>query len=197
MGESTMAMVEYQAMVLLETVEIMAMEVDMVVSMVVDMVVSMASVKLTVMLMPTPLDRLPMDSLRLMPMPLVTPTMLESLLESTMAMVEYQAMVLLETVDIMAMEVDMVVSMVVDMVVTIASVKLTVMLMPTPSDGLLMVSLRLMPMPLVTHTTLESLLELIMAMVEYLDMVLLVTEDTSAPLATVDTHTMAEQFSFE
>merc|ERR1711864_55142 len=171
--ESTMAMVEYQAMVLLETVDIMAMEGDMVVSMVVDMVVTMASVKLTVMLMPTPLDRLPMDSLRLMPMPLVTPTMLESLLESTMAMVEYQAMVLLETV------------------------KLTVMLMPTPSDRLLMVSLRLMPMPLVTHTTLESLLELIMAMVEYLDMVLLVTEDTSAPLATVDTHTMAEQFSFE
>merc|ERR1712059_55272 len=115
--ESTMAMVEYQAMVLLETVDIMAMEVDMVVSMVVDMMVTMASVKLTVMLMPTPSDRLPMDSLRLMPMPLVTPTMLESLLESTMAMVEYQAMVLLGTVDIMAMEVDMVVSMVVDMVV--------------------------------------------------------------------------------
>merc|ERR1712059_115400 len=159
MGESTMAMVEYQAMVLLETVEIMAMEVDMVGSMVVDMVVTMASVKLTVMLMPTPSDRLPMDSLRLMPMPLVTPTMLESLLESTMAMVEYQAMVLLETVDIMAMEVDMVVSMVVDMMVTMASVKLTVMLMPTPSDRLPMDSLRLMPMPLVTPTMLESLLE--------------------------------------
>merc|ERR1712059_130399 len=51
------------------------------------------------MLMHTHSDRLPMDSLRLMPMPLVTHTMLESLLESTMAMVEYQAMVLLETVD--------------------------------------------------------------------------------------------------
>merc|ERR1712059_61437 len=132
------------------------------------------------MLMPTPLDRLPMDSLRLMPMPLVTPTMLESLLESTMAMVEYQAMVLLETVDIMAMEVDMVVSMVVDMMVTMASVKLTVMLMPTPSDRLPMDSLRLMPMPLVTPTMLESLLESTMAMVEYQAMVLLETVDIMA-----------------
>jgi len=45
------------------------------------MVDTMESVKLTVslrlMLMPTPLDRLPMDSLRLMHMLLVTPTMLE------------------------------------------------------------------------------------------------------------------------
>merc|ERR1712059_201833 len=95
------------------------------------------------------------------------------------------------------MEVDMVVSMVVSMVVTMASVKLTVMLMHTLLDRLPMASLRLMPMPLVTPTMLESLLESIMAMVEYPDMVLLVTEDTSAPLATVDTHTMAEQFCFE
>jgi hypothetical protein len=203
-----MAMVEYLATVLLETVDIMAMVVSMVVSMVVFMVVTMvvtlASVKLTasprLMLMPTPSDRLPMDSLRLMPMLLVTHTTLESLLELIMAMVEYLATVLLETVDIMAMVVSMVVSMVVfmvvTMVVTLASVKLTasprLMLMPTPSDRLPMDSLRLMPMLLVTHTTLESLLELIMAMVEYLDTVLLVTEDTSAPLATVDTHTMAE-----
>merc|ERR1712236_157334 len=151
----------------------------------------MASVKLTVsprlMLMPTPSDRLPMDSPRLMPMPLVTPTMLESLLELIMAIEEYPDMVLLVTEDIMVMVVSMVDSM--------ASVKLTVsprlMLMPTPSDRLPMDSLRLMPMLLVTPTMLESLLELIMAMVEYPDMVLLVTEDTLVPLATVDTHTMA------
>merc|ERR1712168_1412696 len=115
---------------------------------------------------------------------LVTPTMLESLQELIMAMVLFQAMVLLVTGVILAM--------VVSMVVTMESVKLTVMLMPTPSDKSPMVFLRLMHMLLVTPTMLESLQELIMAMVEYLAMVLLVTVDTLAPLVTVDTLTMAE-----
>merc|ERR1719370_516672 len=75
------------------------------------------------MLMLTPLVRLPMVSLRLMPMPLVTPTMLESSLElDTLAMEDTLDMVLLVTVATLAMVVSMV-DMVVPMVDTHSMVK--------------------------------------------------------------------------
>merc|ERR1719430_1710109 len=137
------------------------------------------------MLMLTPLVRLPMVSLRLMPMPLVTPTMLESSLElDTLAMEDTLDMVLLVTVD------------------TLASVRLTVILMLTLLVRLPMDSLRLMPMPLVTPTMLESSQEYIMDMGVYLDMVPLVTVDTLAmvvPMVVpmVDTHSMVKQVCFQ
>merc|ERR1719430_815650 len=154
------------------------------------------------MLMLTPLARLPMVSLRLMAMPLVTPTMLESSLElDTLAMEDTLDMVLLVTVDTLAMVVSMV-DMGVPMVDTMASVRLTVILMLTLLVRLPMDSLRLMPMPLVTPTMLESSQEQIMDMGVYLDMVPLVTVDTLAmvvPMVVpmVDTHTMVKHVCFQ
>merc|ERR1712080_30728 len=83
--ELIMGMAMYLDMELLVTVAMLAMEAML--AMVVSMVateVTMASVKLT--LMPTPLARLPTDSLRPMPTLLAILTMSGSLLESIMAM---------------------------------------------------------------------------------------------------------------
>merc|ERR1712126_758764 len=97
----------------------MGMEVSMVAT-----EVTMANVKLIPM--PTPLARLPTDSLRPMPMLLAILTMSESSLELIMDMVMYLDMELSVTVAMLAM----VVSMVVIIMASMASVKLTPM--PTP-----------------------------------------------------------------
>merc|ERR1712114_161001 len=110
-----------------------------------------------------------MDSLCTMLTLLAILTMSESSLELIMDMVMYLDMELLATVAMQAM----VVSMVAIIMASMASVRLT--LMPTPLARLPMVSLRPMPTLLAILTMSGSSLELIMAMVMYLDMELLVT----------------------
>merc|ERR1719471_552356 len=93
------------------------------------MVSTMAREKLK--LNPTPLDKLLLVSLLPMPMPLDTPSMLDTLPMSLM-------------------DLDMV------MVFTMAREKLKLSQNPTPLDKLLLVSLSIMHMPLATHTMLDT-----------------------------------------
>merc|ERR1719282_1322334 len=109
-------------------------------SVMVIMVSTMAREKLK--LNPTPLDKLLLVSLLPMPMLLDTPTMLDTLPMSPM-------------------DLDMV------MVFTMAREKLKLSQNHTPLDKLLLVSLSIMPMPLATHTMLDTLPMSPMAMVSH------------------------------
>merc|ERR1712168_427972 len=123
---------------------------------------SMASVRLTLMLMPTPLDRSLLDSLSTTPMLLDTPTMLELLLEPPTLLQSTMDTLPMLLLPIPMLPMDTLVSMLMlpqpstDMLdTTMASVRLTLMLMPTPLDRSLLDSLSTTPMLLDTPTMLE------------------------------------------
>merc|ERR1719452_182851 len=144
----------------------------------------MASVKLKLILMPTPLDRLHMDSLSPMPSLLAVPTMLELSLEPPMLPLPILDMLVLamlvsEILDMLLPPLPMVIPVLTT--TDMASVELKLILMPTPLDRLHMDSLLPMPSLLVMPTMLELSLEppmLPLAMLDILDIMPMLVLDT-------------------
>merc|ERR1719452_161826 len=136
----------------------------------------MESVKLLPMLMPTPLDRYIMDSLSPMPSLLAVPTMLELSLEPPMLPLPILDMLVLamlvsEILDMLLPPLPMVIPVLTT--TDMASVKLKLILMPTPLDRLHMDSLSPMPSLLVMPTMLELSLDPPMLPLPILDMLVL------------------------
>merc|ERR1719154_128700 len=125
------------------------------------------------MLMPTPLDRYIMDSPLPMPMLLAVPTMLELSLEPPMLPLPMLEMLVLAMLVSEILDMLLPLSPMVIPVLTttdMASVKLKLILMPTPLDRLHMDSLSPMPSLLAMPTMLELSLEPPMLPLPILDM---------------------------
>merc|ERR1711931_348449 len=123
---------------------------------------SMASVRLTLMLMPTPLDRSLLDSPSTTSMLLDTPTMLELLLEPPTPPLSTTDTLPMLLLPIPMLPMDTLVFMLMlpqpstdTLDTSMASVRLTLMLMLTPLDRSLLDSLSTTPMLLDTPTMLE------------------------------------------